>query len=57
MNYYALMVDVVKSRLAVYHNETEPLKAFYSARGLVKTVAGQEELSDTTKLTFDALGI
>ena len=49
--------EVVKSRLVVYHNETEPLKAFYSARGLVKTVAGQEELSDTTKLTFDALGI
>ncbi len=49
--------EVVKSRLVVYHNETEPLKEFYSARGLVKTVVGQEELSETTKLTFETLGI
>ena len=49
--------EVVKSRLVVYHEETEPLKEFYSAKGLLKTVVGQEQLSDTTKLTFEALGI
>lgn len=49
--------EVVKSRLVVYHNETEPLKEFYSAKGLVKTVIGQEKLEDTTKLTLEALGI
>lgn len=49
--------EVVKSRLVVYHNETEPLKEFYSARGLVKTVVGQEKLEDTTRLTLEALGI
>lgn len=49
--------DVVKSRLVVYHNETEPLKDYYSSKGLLKTVVGQEELSDTTKLTLEALGI
>ncbi|MBO4343391.1 MAG: adenylate kinase [Clostridia bacterium] len=49
--------EVVKNRLTVYHNETEPLKDFYSKKGLLKTVIGQEELSDTTKLTAEALGI
>ena len=49
--------EVVKSRLVVYHNETEPLKEYYGKKGLVKTVIGQENLSDTTKLTLEALGI
>lgn len=48
---------VVKSRLEVYHKETEPLKSFYGAKGLVKTVVGQEKLDDTTALTLAALGI
>lgn len=48
---------VVKSRLEVYHNETEPLKEFYSEKGILKTVIGQEELKDTTALTLAALGI
>ena len=49
--------EVVKSRLVVYHNETEPLKEYYGKQGLVKTVIGQERLEDTTKLTLAALGI
>ncbi|MBP3580630.1 MAG: adenylate kinase [Clostridia bacterium] len=49
--------EVVKSRLVVYHNETEQLKEYYGKKGLVKTVIGQENLSDTTKLTLEALGI
>ena len=49
--------EVVKSRLVVYHNETEPLKEYYGKKGLVKTVNGQEKLEDTTKLTLEALGI
>ena len=47
---------VVKSRLEVYHSQTEPIKAFYEAKGLLKTVIGQEKLEDTTRLTFAALG-
>ena len=47
---------VVSSRLEVYHSQTEPLKAFYQAKGLLKTVVGQELLEDTTRLTFAALG-
>ena len=49
--------EVVKSRLVVYHDETEPLKEYYGKKGLVKTVNGQEKLEDTTKLVFEALGI
>lgn len=48
--------DVVRSRLAVYHAQTEPLKAFYEKKGLLRTVEGQEKLEDTTALTFRALG-
>ena len=49
--------EVVKSRLETYHNETEPLKDFYEKKGILKTVIGQEELADTTRLTLEALGI
>lgn len=48
--------DVVRSRLEVYHNQTEPLKDYYAEKGLLKTVEGQEKLEDTTALTFRALG-
>ena len=49
--------EVVKSRLVVYHEETEPLKEYYQNKGLLKTVIGQEKLEDTTRLTLEALGI
>lgn len=49
--------EVVKNRLEVYHNETEPLKAFYDGKGILKTVIGQKELKDTSALTAKALGI
>ncbi len=49
--------ETVLDRLNVYHEQTEPLKAFYNAKGKLVTVEGQEELKDTTKLTFAALGI
>ena len=46
---------VVRSRLDVYHEQTEPLKDFYAKKGLLKIVEGQEKLEDTTALTFKAL--
>ena len=48
--------ETVKSRLAVYHKETEPLKDFYAKRGKLETVIGQEEVSETSKLTLKAVG-
>ena len=47
--------EVVKSRLEVYHAQTEPLKDFYEKKGLLKIVYGQEKLEDTTALTAAAL--
>jgi len=47
--------EVVLQRLHTYHEQTEPLKDFYAENGILKTVIGQEEVSDTTKLTFDVI--
>ena len=49
--------DVVRSRLAVYHDSTEPLKAYYESKGLLRTVCGKEYIEDTTANTLEALGI
>ena len=47
--------ETVRNRLVTYHNQTEPLKAFYAERGLLITVEGQEEVADTTRLVSEAL--
>ena len=47
--------EVIKSRLVVYHDQTEPLKDFYAAKGVLKTVVGQEKIEDTTALTIAAI--
>jgi adenylate kinase len=47
--------ETVTKRLEIYHRETEPLKEYYSKKGLLVTVEGQEEVAETTRLTFEAL--
>ena len=47
--------EVVKKRLETYHSQTEPLKGFYEAKGILKLVEGQEKLEDATALTQAAL--
>lgn len=47
--------DTVKDRLAVYHEQTEPLKDYYTKTGKLVIVEGQEEVADTSKLTLQAL--
>jgi len=47
--------DTVKARLETYHKQTEPLKGYYSAKGKLTEIEGQEEVEDTTALTFAAL--
>ena len=49
--------ETVKVRLEVYHEETEPLKAFYAERGKLKTVESQITVAQTTALVKKALGI
>ena len=47
--------ETVLDRLAVYHEQTEPLKDFYSKKGILRIVEGQEEIGDTSALTLKAL--
>lgn len=47
--------EVVLKRLANYHKSTEPLKDYYSKKGNLKIVVGQEKLEDTSALTQKAL--
>ncbi len=47
--------DTVKDRLRVYHDQTEPLKAYYQKTGKLVIVEGQEEVKDTTALTLKAV--
>ncbi len=49
--------EVVKSRLNVYHETTEPLKDFYAEKGILKLVQGCEKVEDTTKSTLAALNV
>lgn len=49
--------EVVKSRLDTYHAETEPVLAYYTEKGLVKSVETQEGVEDTTRLVKQALCI
>ena len=47
--------ETVSNRLAVYHEQTAPLKGYYEKQGKLVTVEGQEEVSETSKLTLAAI--
>lgn len=47
--------DVIKHRLDVYHEQTEPLKKFYQDKGILRVAVGQEEIKDTTAAVIEAL--
>lgn len=47
--------ETVKNRLQVFHNETEPLKAFYSKMGIVTEVEGNQPIENATKDILAAL--
>lgn len=47
-------LETVKVRLQVYHEETEPLVAFYRASGLLATVDGNQDPASVTKATIEA---
>lgn len=48
--------ETVLDRLAVYHKETEPLKDFYEARGVLKIVDDLPTVEDTTQAIMKVLG-
>lgn len=47
----------IQNRLNVYHEQTEPIKDYYDKLGLLVIAKGEEELQDTTKNVFKALGL
>ena len=49
--------ETVRARLATYHEETEPLKAFYEARGKLVTVDNQPTIEETTAAIRKALDV
>ncbi len=48
--------ETVRSRLAVYHRETEPLKGFYEKLGNLKLVDGNQPIADITAAILRAIG-
>ncbi|NLG93519.1 MAG: adenylate kinase [Clostridiales bacterium] len=47
--------DTVKERLKVYHDQTEPLKGYYSKQGKLYVVEGHEDVASTTKRVLAAI--
>ena len=49
--------ETVRARLAVYHEQTEPLVEFYTSKGLLKRIDGSVGIDGTSRLIFEALGV
>ena len=49
--------ETIKHRLAVYHEQTEPLKGFYEEKGKLAAVNGENGIEETTRLALEALGV
>jgi len=49
--------EVVKDRLATYHEQTEPLIDYYRGKGKLKTVNGQGTVDEISGLVAKALGL
>lgn len=48
--------DTVIERLKVYHEQTAPLKGYYTDQGKLETVVGQDTVEETSRLTLKAVG-
>jgi len=48
-------VETIKERLSVYHDQTEPLIAYYRDKGKLATIESQSGLKETADLVFKAL--
>lgn len=49
--------QTIENRLNIYHEQTEPIKEFYEAKGILAVAKGEEELKDTTSNVMKALGL
>ena len=49
-------LETIKSRLDVYHKQTQPLIDFYTKKGVLKTVDGTVDMQDVFKAIVAILG-
>ena len=49
--------ETVRERLRIYHELTEPVKAFYEEHGKLVCIDGNKSVEETTKLIFKTLGL
>ena len=49
--------ETIQNRLNVYHEQTEPIKAYYEEKGLLVKAEGADSVDDTTKNVLNALGL
>lgn len=49
--------ETIQNRLNIFHEQTEPIKDFYAAKGILVVAKGEEELEDTTANVAKALGL
>jgi len=48
--------ETVKKRLSVYHEQTQPLIAYYNKKGILKTVDGTKDLDTVFQSVVEILG-
>ncbi len=49
--------ETVRNRLAVYEKQTAPLKEFYSKKGIMETIDGDDTIENVYKKILDTLGL
>jgi adenylate kinase len=48
--------EAIRRRLAIYHEQTEPLKDYYAERGLLTTVDARKPIAEVTEEILAAVG-
>lgn len=48
--------ETVKTRLEVYHTQTQPLIEYYTGKGILKSVDGTQDVAEVFKTITDILG-
>ena len=48
--------ETVQNRLKVYHDQTQPLIAYYTEKGILRTVDGTMDMQDVFRAITDILG-
>ena len=51
------VLETIRQRLNVYHEQTEPLIGFYKEKKLLVDVIGRDSIEETTQAVLDALGV